>query len=581
MKKPDYKSLGFKCGVEIHQQLLTSKKLFCRCPAGLYSKDHDAEILRHMRPTLSEMGTYDGCALMEFKTKKEILYLLKEESVCTYEMDDTPPFTINQQALDVAIEIGLLLNCQIVDEVHVARKQYLDGSIPTGFQRTAIIGINGEVEVEGRKIRIRQLSLEEDSCREISDKGHCICFRTDRLGMPLVEVVTEPDFENPNQAAAGVKAIGRLLRATNKVRRGIGAVRQDVNVSIKGGSRVEIKGVPRYQDIKNLTSIEALRQKALLELKAELKRRKLSKKNLRFFKKEITASIKNTRSEILREALDKGFSVQGIKIENFAGLLNWKTQPGTTFANEISGRVRVVACLDRVPNIFHTDHYPEYYGSHIDLRRLINLFRVKEEDALIVVWGPNQDTITACQEIRDRILEAVDGVPEETRQHRRGGLTSFERILPGVERMYPDTDHPPLAISADKISRLNNNLPQKTFEIEQCFKKYGLPADVIETLALSSHYDLIEELAKQKCDMKLVGRWLGQTAKYVERLGYKLNHITPECWRSLILESAKLSLKRKYFKEVLIRLSQDPEQNISLLLNTVCYPERSDKFQEK
>ena len=136
------------------------------------------------------MGVYDGCALMEFKTKKEIVYQLNKASVCTYEMDDTPPFPINDQALDISIELALLCGCSIVDEFHIARKQYLDGSIPTGFQRTGIVGINGGIPFEGSKIGISHFSIEEDSCREVSDSGHFIHFRTDRLGMPLIEVVT-------------------------------------------------------------------------------------------------------------------------------------------------------------------------------------------------------------------------------------------------------------------------------------------------------------------------------------------------------------------------------------------------------
>jgi glutamyl-tRNA(Gln) amidotransferase subunit E len=165
MTEEDYKTIGFKSGLEIHQQLLTEKKLFCRCPAGKYSKDYDAEILRHMRPTLSEMGVYDGTALMEFKTKKNINYRIKRETVCTYEMDDTPPFLINEDALDIAIGIGMLYNCNTVDELHIARKQYLDGSIPTGFQRTAIYALDGWIPYKDRIIKIVQMSIEEDSCR--------------------------------------------------------------------------------------------------------------------------------------------------------------------------------------------------------------------------------------------------------------------------------------------------------------------------------------------------------------------------------------------------------------------------------
>ena len=186
----DYKKIGLRVGLEVHQQLDTQRKLFCHCPAGVYTTSHDGAVLRHMRPTLSELGEYDGTALMEFKTKKNVVYLLHKSNVCTYEMDDTPPFPVNQEAIDVAIEQCLMLGCDIVDEVHIARKQYLDGSIPTGFQRTAIVGVEGSIPFRDRRLSITQISVEEDSCREVSDRGHLIVWRTDRLGMPLIETVT-------------------------------------------------------------------------------------------------------------------------------------------------------------------------------------------------------------------------------------------------------------------------------------------------------------------------------------------------------------------------------------------------------
>ena len=146
----DYTEVGLKAGLEVHQQLLTERKMFCNCPAGLYTTSHDGEVLRHMRPTLSELGEYDGTALMEFKTKKEIIYLLHQDNVCTYEMDDTPPFEIDDEAVRIAIEMALLCNLNLVSELHVMRKQYLDGSIPTGFQRTSMIGLAGAIPFRGR-----------------------------------------------------------------------------------------------------------------------------------------------------------------------------------------------------------------------------------------------------------------------------------------------------------------------------------------------------------------------------------------------------------------------------------------------
>ena len=260
MTPEDYAKIGLRSGLEIHQQLLTDKKIFCRCPAGRYSDQYDSEILRHMRPTLSELGEYDGTALMEFKTKKEIIYRINRNSVCTYEMDDTPPFMLNEQALDIALEVAMMLDLNLVNELHIARKQYLDGSIPTGFQRTTIVGVDGWIPYKGRKIGVYQLGLEEDSCREVSDIGHQRVYLTDRLGMPLIEPVTHPDMRTPQEVAEVGEILRKLMRATGKVRTGHGSTRQDVNVSVSGSTRIEIKGVPSLRRIPRLVYNEAMRQ---------------------------------------------------------------------------------------------------------------------------------------------------------------------------------------------------------------------------------------------------------------------------------------------------------------------------------
>jgi glutamyl-tRNA(Gln) amidotransferase subunit E len=288
MSEADYAEVGFRSGLEIHQQILTEKKLFCRCPAGRYSEKYDAEILRHMRPTLSELGEYDGTALMEFKTKKEIIYRINRETICTYEMDDTPPFELNEQALDISLGIAMLYNLNLVDELHIARKQYLDGSIPTGFQRTTIVGVNGWIPYKGRRINIVQLGLEEDACREVSDIGHRRIYLTDRLGMPLIETVTAPDMRTPQEVADVAQICRRLVRSTGQVRTGIGAAREDVNVSIRGGTRVEIKGVPRIPRIPLLTYSEAMRQWNLLRLRDELRRRGITAETFRAESEDVT-----------------------------------------------------------------------------------------------------------------------------------------------------------------------------------------------------------------------------------------------------------------------------------------------------
>ncbi|MFZ5980132.1 MAG: Glu-tRNA(Gln) amidotransferase GatDE subunit E, partial [Candidatus Zixiibacteriota bacterium] len=331
-----YAELGFKSGLEIHQQLLTSEKLFCRCPAGIYQNgnDFDAEVIRHMRPTLSEMGEYDGTALMERRTRKNIIYRIKNETACTYEIDDTPPFPINPEALDIAIEIALLLKTNIVGELHITRKQYLDGSIPTGFQRTAIVGIEGEIPLKNKTVRIIQLSIEEDACREVSDVGHWRIYTTDRLGMPLIEMVTYPDMKTPDEAAEAGYYLRYLSRSSDKVRTGIGAARQDVNVSITGGTRVEIKGVSHIRWIPELTHNEAYRQKALLEIKKILNDRIKKPEGWKIQYQQIDFDSFYTDYQPLVEARAHNQKLIAVNLPQFAGILSFFYQPRKTFANE-------------------------------------------------------------------------------------------------------------------------------------------------------------------------------------------------------------------------------------------------------
>ena len=489
MTERDYTDLGFKSGLEIHQQLLTSKKLFCRCPAGQYSDEFNAEILRHMRPTLSELGEYDGTALMEFKTKKEIIYQIHRDTVCTYEMDDTPPFELNHEALDISLEIGLLYGCSMVDEIHIARKQYLDGSIPTGFQRTTIVGVNGSVPYKDRRIGIVQLGLEEDACREVSDVGHLRTYLTDRLGMPLIETVTAADMRTPQEVAEVAEILRRLVRSTGKVRTGAGAARQDVNVSVTGGTRIEIKGVPRIPDIPLLTYNEALRQYNLLKLRDELHQRGITQETLRSKTEDVTKLVRNTLYQPISNAIGEKLLVYGVLLRGFRGLLRWQTQPDTYFSREISDRVRVVACLTTLPNIIHSDSPSETISSS-EWQALKKAMSATDDDTMVLVWGNKQDVTTGASEIVIRAREATIGIPSETRQALRDGTNGFERILPGPNRMYPDTDLPPIRISKERLRLTSTQVPEPFWGRERWYRELKVPQDLVGPLSYSTHADL-------------------------------------------------------------------------------------------
>lgn len=563
----DFEELGFKCGLEIHQQLNTEKKLFCRCPVGLRNEKPDARILRHMRPTLSELGEYDGTALMEFKTKKQVIYELFRDATCTYEMDDTPPFSLNKEALKIALEIAMLLNCSIIDEIHISRKQYLDGSIPTGFQRTAIVGVEGWIPYRRRKIRIIQVTLEEDACREISDEGHTIVFRTDRLSIPLVEITTYPDMRNPREAAEVNEELGRILRSTGKIRRGIGTVRQDVNVSIDGGTRCEIKGVPKYRYVEKLTHNEALRQKALLQIKEILRIRGITDNTLHAEKVELDGILKNPQSKILREAVERGDVIKGIKLCGFAGLLNHETQPGITFAQEFSGRVKVIACIDKKPNILHSDDPYRYEIVDEDWRIIKDALEFKITDVALVVWGNDEDTSTALNEIKLRAIEATRGVTNETRQAFSNGTTDFERILPGPDRMYPDTDSEPTPVSRELIEEIRKKLPERLWNRESRYRKIGLPLELYKPLSISPLASLFDRIVNELAiEPKFVAFIFVCTFKNIARTWFDPSVIDEE----KVFEVFKLLkdgyLNKEVASSVFRKLSAHPDSNVAGLL---------------
>jgi glutamyl-tRNA(Gln) amidotransferase subunit E len=526
MSEADYAEVGFRSGLEIHQQILTEKKLFCRCPAGRYSEKYDAEILRHMRPTLSELGEYDGTALMEFKTKKEIIYRINRETICTYEMDDTPPFELNEQALDISLGIAMLYNLNLVDELHIARKQYLDGSIPTGFQRTTIVGVNGWIPYKGRRINIVQLGLEEDACREVSDIGHRRIYLTDRLGMPLIETVTAPDMRTPQEVADVAQICRRLVRSTGQVRTGIGAAREDVNVSIRGGTRVEIKGVPRIPRIPLLTYSEAMRQWNLLRLRDELRRRGITAETFRAESEDVTRILQRTNYQPARNALDAGAEAKGVVLRGYRGLLNWQTQSHTYFSREISDRVRVVACLTTLPNIAHSDSASETLAG-AEWEAVRRALKAAGDDTVVVVWGPREDAKTGAQEIIIRAKEATVGVPSETRQALHDGTNGFERILPGPDRMYPDTDLPPKQVTEERLERIRAALPVPVWVREANYAALGVPEDLIRPLAMSRLAGLFDSLVSRwGIPPKLASVALIQFPKRLKKKGLETSSLT-------------------------------------------------------
>lgn len=512
-----YDRIGFMSGLEVHQQLKTEQKLFCRCPAGIYQKpnDFDAEVIRHMRPTLSELGEYDGTALMEFKTRKEIIYRLKSKTTCTYEVDDTPPFPVNREALEIAIRISLVSKLNIVGEVHITRKQYLDGSIPTGFQRTAIIGVEGEIPLKNKKVRLIQLSLEEDSCREVSDIGHTRVYRTDRLGMPLIETVTYPDMTNPDEVKEACNYIRFLGRSTGQVRTGIGAGRQDVNVSCKGGTRVEIKGVAHSRWIPELTHNECFRQWALLAIRDMLNSRFTNVSSWKANNATLDIHTLNAKKEFVKDAKANGLKLVAINLPGFRGVLSHFTQPGKTFANELIERLKVIACIE-MPNMTHSEEVDPEFAS-ADWEKVYNLLKPGENDAQVIIRGPEADIATAIETIEERCRMAFAGVPPETRKSFEDGTTIFERVLPGADRMYPDTDSAPIPLENEYIETIGKQIPEEVVVRYNRLKEWNVPEDCYTYIFKKNLFPLIERITNELAiSPAFTGKFFGYRVKWVE-----------------------------------------------------------------
>ena len=575
-----YAVLGFKCGLEIHQQLKTKEKLFCRCPVGIYQKDgeYDAEVIRHMRPTLSEMGEYDGTALMERKTKKNIVYRIKNETACTYDIDDTPPFPLNREALEKSVQISLLLNLNIVGELHITRKQYLDGSIPTGFQRTAIVGIEGEIPIKSRTVRIMQLSIEEDACREVSDVGHWRVYTTDRLGIPLIETVTHPDMETPDEAAEAAHYLRFLARSTGKVRTGIGAAREDVNVSISGGTRVEIKGVAHIKWIPELTHNEAFRQKALLQIKKILNERIGDPSSWKISFADIDFNSLATTLPLLHEAKKHKQRLVAVNLPQFKGILSFFTQLGKVFADELSDRLKVIACLEK-PNMLHSEQAEPVLDREM-LAQIGERLKAHDDDAQVVVWGPDEDVETALETIEERCLMAFEGVPNETRQSFAEGTTVFERVLPGPDRMYPDTDSAPIPIDDEFIERQRKDLPPPIHYRLAQLEEWEVPHDTYHYILKRNLAGLIEKINEDfDIDPKFVGTLIGHALRRIEGANSPSAGFDYRRVYDLFAFVKERKLDREIVKKMLPVVYEYPNMDFDSILTTIDFaPMSKDKI---
>lgn len=556
MENLDYDQLGFKAGFEIHQ-MLDSHKLFCECPSKLREKEPDAVIKRELRPTESELGEIDRAALAEAEKEKKFKYEVHPESVCLVELDEEPPHPLNKKARDIALESSLLLNATPVDEAHVMRKTVIDGSNTTGFQRTTLIATDGHIEVNGDKISIPSICLEEDAARKEEEGSEYVTYRLDRLGIPLLEIATGPDFNNPESLAKGAEKVGRILRATGKVKRGIGTIRQDVNVSIEEGARQEIKGVQELSLISKVAEREVQRQVRLLEIKEELESRNPPKPKEKIH--DITDLFSESDSNLIQSAISDGGGVFAVKLEGFEGLLGKELIPDRRFGTELADYAGVYG---KVGGIFHTDELPAYGITDQEVEKIREKLNAKDGDTVVIVADKKEKAEKGLKAVLRRSIKAFEGIPEETRRALPEGNTEYMRPLPGAARMYVETDVPPIKTSEEEIEEIKDNLPQKPGERREKYQKeLGLSKELAKQMSLSENADLFEDISEEyEVDPTIVASTLGQTMNQLESEGISTEKITDES----LMECFKLISEDKISKDALPQLLEEIGKDIDV-----------------
>lgn len=326
------------------------------------------------------------------------------------------------------------------------------------------------------------MCLEEDACRIVERKEKEVIYRIDRLGIPLVEIsTTPPDIHHPEQAKVVAKYIGDALRATRKVKRGLGTIRQDLNVSIRGGgARVEIKGVQELDMIPLIIEREVERQLNLIRIRDELKRRGgVKPEDIKEEFYDVTEIFQNTGSKIIARTIKSGGKVLAVKLPpKFRGLIGKEIQPGRRLGTEMADRAKKY-----VRGIFHIDELPNYGITELEVNAVIEKLGLGEEDAFVLVAAEEETAKNALREVIKRAREAIEGVPEETRRALPDGNTQYMRPLPGKARMYPETDIPSIFLPPEEKERIRANLPELPQErVERYVKEYKIDRSLAETL---------------------------------------------------------------------------------------------------
>jgi glutamyl-tRNA(Gln) amidotransferase subunit E len=555
----NYKAVGLKAGLEIHQQLDTQHKLFCKSSTAFSEKEPIVVVKRKLHPVASELGEIDIAAAYEEMRNRNFVYQYFNKENCLVELDEEPPHEINLEALNVALQIALLLNCEIPNELHVMRKTVTDGSNTSGFQRTILIGMNGSLKFKGKNIPITYINLEEDAAPTVSEESGTVTYRLNRLGIPLVEIGTGliEGFSAKDIEDIAFQ-IGMICRSTGKVKRGIGTIRQDVNISIKQGERVELKGVQELTIISKIIDNEIIRQQKLNEIKNHLRKKGVKKISSQL--ENVNDELYQSKSKLLRSLLESKKIIFAIKLPEFSGILKKEIFPGKSLGRELADYVGAFA----VKGIIHSDEDLARYGAVDDFVKIKQKLGAKENDAVILIGDVADGKV--AQNLVKKINQILEGPVKEVRGVQEDGTTRFMRPLPGAARLYPETDIIPFVISDEWIKKIAENLPESWMKKYDRFKsKYKLSEDLARQILNSEYLETFEKIMeKVRIDAAIVANTFTNILIDLQRKEkIDVKRIPPHVYPELFEAVADKRIMKEAVPELLKYLSEKPGDNVA------------------
>jgi glutamyl-tRNA(Gln) amidotransferase subunit E len=581
LEKIDPNKYGLKCGLEIHQQL-NCGKLFSRRPCSIVPNvELTKEIRRKLRFSLSESGETDKAAAAEAVKQKQQIYRYNNQIASLVDLDEEPPGVPNPIALSVGVRISQMFNLKFFDKIQFMRKIIVDGSVTSGFQRTAMLGFGGVLKTSFGDVSIDGINVEEDSCRAVERGDDYNIFALDRQGIPLIELTTGPQIKTPLQAQECALQLGTVLRSFSETRRGLGTIRQDLNVSILNGSRIEIKGAQNLKLIPEIIEAEMRRQAIHLSIIEEFKYRNVTIDNFSDFEVyDLTSNFKGTESAVIISNLElKKSGVFGIKLHNFNQILGHELHEGFRFATEISDRNK--SLFPKIKGLFHSDELPKYGITDSEVDSVKKSMNCSENDSFILLAQEKKYASSSLQYIFSIIKELMINVPEEVRQvDSKGTLTKFLRPMPGAARMYPETDVSEIEVEENYLESMRKNIPELySLKLDRLSKEWSCSSSEVEDfLSKFNENEISVLLSKSHKGAQGLYQVLFELPKDIKKRDkLENNSITLSLYEDILSSSKKYDFNQKVLRDVLVSLYKD---NLVSVSNFEAYLKKKELLAE-